>query len=211
MRHLISIIAASLFILAAPMAIAGGDAAKGKTAATEKGCSGCHGADGNSALPQWPKIAGQGEKYLVKQLNAFRTNNLAKAGRVDPTMAGPAKGLTDAQIQDISAYFASQESKVGEADPKLVELGKKIYRGGDKERGLPSCMGCHGPTGAGNPAIGYPQLSGQWAQYTAKQLNDFKLEKRRNDGESRVMRDITSRMYAEEIKAVASYIQGLHD
>jgi len=211
MRYLISIIAASLFIVAAPVAIAGGDAAKGKAVATEKGCTGCHGGDGNSALPQWPKIAGQGEKYLAKQLMEFRSNDLAKAGRMDATMAGAAKGLSDAEIQDIAAYFASQQVRIGEADPALVELGQKIYRGGDKSRGLPSCMGCHGPSGAGNTASGYPRLSGQWAQYTEKQLKDFKLEKRRNDGDGRVMRDITSKMYAEEIEAVASYIQGLHD
>lgn len=210
MRHLIAIFIAPFLILATPAALAGGDSANGKKLALEKGCAGCHGVDGNSAMGQWPKIAGQGAKYLAKQLTAFRDNDLKKSGRVDPQMAGFAKDLGNQDIQDISAYYASQKVRIGEADPKLVKLGYHIYRGGDKNRGIPSCMGCHGPTGAGNPASGYPQVSGQWAQYTRKQLNDFKSEARRNDT-NRIMRDITSKMYPEEIEAVSSYIQGLHD
>lgn len=96
-------------------------------------------------------------------------------------MADFTKDLSDQNIQDISAYYASQSIGVGEADPKLVKLGNRIYRGGDKTKGLPSCMGCHGPTGAGNPASGYPSLSGQWAQYTESQLLQFKSEQRTND------------------------------
>jgi len=210
MRHLIAIFIGLISIVTTPVALAAGDSANGKKVALEKGCAGCHGVDGNSAMAQWPKIAGQGQKYLAKQLMAFRDNDLEKSGRVDPTMAGFAKGLSDQDIQDIAAYYSSQVVRVGEADPKLVKLGYQIYRGGDKTKGVPSCMGCHGPVGEGNPASGFPGVSGQWAQYTQKQLEDFKGEKRRNDT-NRMMRDITSKMYPEEIKAVASYIQGLHE
>ena len=210
MRHLIAVLISTTALIFTPLAVAGGDAANGKTVALEKGCAGCHGVDGNSPAPTWPNIAGQGEKYLVKQLRAFRDNNLEKSGRVDPTMAGFAAGLSDQEIDDLSAYFASQKAKSGESDKEFVELGLQLYRGGDKTRGIPSCMGCHGPTGAGNPASGYPALSGQWASYTETQLNNFKLENRRND-QNRMMRDIASKMYPEDIKAVANVIQGLHD
>lgn len=210
MRHLIAIITGTLFILATSLAMAGGDAANGKALTLDKGCAGCHGVDGNSAMAQWPKIAGQGEKYLIRQLKAFRDNDARKSGRVNAAMAGFTKDLSDQDIQDISAYYASQSIRIGEADPKLVKLGNRIYRGGDKTKGLPSCMGCHGPTGAGNPASGYPSLSGQWAQYTESQLLQFKSEQRTNDL-NRMMQDITSKMTRDEIKAVSSYIQGLHD
>ena len=188
------------------------DAANGRQLATEKGCIACHGADGNSPAEIWPKIAGQNAKYLARQLRAFRANDLVAGGRVssDVVMANSVKDLTDAQIADLAAYFASQQVNTGQADPALVDFGYQIYRGGDKNRNIPSCMGCHGPTGAGNPASGYPSLAGQWAAYTRAQLQNFKGETRRNDL-NRMMRDIASRMYPEEIEAVASYIQGLHD
>ena len=208
MRHLIAIVIGTIAILVNPLAHAAGDAANGKTIALEKGCAGCHGMDGNSPNEQWPKIAGQGQSYMVKQLKAFRDNNLEASGRVNPVMFGFAGSLTDEQIEDLAAYFSKQKVSGGEADPELVELGGHIYRGGDKNKGIPSCMGCHGPSGAGNPASGYPQLSGQWATYTEQQLILFKSEDRKNDM-NQMMRDITSKMNREEIKAVSSYIQGL--
>jgi cytochrome c553 len=208
MRHLIAIVFSTIAILVNPLAHAAGDAEKGKTVALEKGCAGCHGVDGNSPNAQWPKIAGQGYKYLVKQLKAFRDNNLETSGRNNEVMYGFASQLTDEQIEDLSAYFSQQKVSGGEADPAMVELGYHIYRGGDKTKGIPSCMGCHGPSGAGNPASGYPKLSGQWADYTEQQLIMFKTEDRKNDM-NQMMRDITSKMNREEIKAVSSYIQGL--
>ena len=210
MRHLIAVLVSTTALLTTPLALAGGDAANGKNIALQKGCAGCHGVDGNSPAATWPKIAGQGEKYLVKQLKAFRDNDVNKSGRANAVMYGFSKDLTDQEINDISAYFASQKLKFGEADASSVDHGLQLYRGGDKTRGIPSCMGCHGPTGAGNPASGYPRLAGQWANYTESQLNQFKLEERRND-ENRMMRDIASKMYPEDIKAVSDVIQGLHD
>lgn len=210
MRHLIAVLVSTTALIATPVVFAAGDAANGKTVALEKGCAGCHGVDGNSPAPTWPNIAGQGQKYLARQLRAFRDNDVEKSGRANAVMAGFAQGLTDQQIEDLATYFSTQKSKYGEADQQYLDYGLQIYRGGDKTRGIPSCMGCHGPTGAGNPASGYPALAGQWAAYTESQLNQFKLEERRND-QNRMMRDIASKMYPEDIKAVANVIQGLHD
>ena len=208
-HHLPKVLGMAL-LFASTWALAGGDEQNGNRLATEKGCIACHGVDGNSPSSQWPKIAGQGAKYLVKQLTAFRDNDLEKSGRVNAQMAGFAKTLSDQDIADLAAYYSAQKGTIGQADPALVELGYHIYRGGDKARGIPSCMGCHGPTGAGNPASGYPSLAGQWADYTQTQLEAFKAETRRNDL-NRMMRDIASKMHPEEIKAVANLIQGLHD
>ncbi len=210
MRHLIAVLVSTTALLMSPLALAAGDADNGKKIALEKGCAGCHGVDGNSPAPTFPKIAGQGEKYLVKQLRAFRDNDIEKLGRPNAQMAAFAAGLSDKDIDDISAFFATQKAKIGEANPDTVKLGYQIYRGGDKNRGIPSCMGCHGPTGAGNPASGYPALGGQWAAYTEAQLKLFKSEDRRTDA-NRMMRDIATKMTPEEIAAVANAIQGLHD
>jgi cytochrome c553 len=210
MRHFIAVLVSTTALFTTTLALAAGDAENGKKIALEKGCAGCHGVDGNSPAPTWPKIAGQGEKYLVKQLMAFRDNNVETSGRANAVMYGFAQNLTDQEIHDLSAYFAGQTLKFGEASAENVDHGLQLYRGGDKTRGIPSCMGCHGPTGAGNPASGYPRLAGQWAAYTESQLNQFKLEERRND-QNRMMRDIVSKMYPEDIKAVSNVIQGLHD
>jgi len=210
MRHLIAVLISTSALLAAPAAVAGGDAARGQALSMEKACIGCHGMDGNSPAPTWPKIAGQGEKYMVKQLLAFRDNDIKKSGRVDPTMAGIAATLNDEQINDLAAYYASQKPLSGESAAEDVQLGLQIYRGGDRTRGIPSCMGCHGPTGSGNPASGYPRLAGQWAVYTEAQLLKFKSEERVND-QNKMMQDITSKLTRADIKAVSNVIQGLHD
>lgn len=209
MRYLMIMLAGVFIVVCAP-AFAAGDSANGKRLSLEKGCAGCHGVDGNSPSDAWPKIAGQGEKYLVKQLRAFRDNDVEISGRANPVMAASVQGLSDQQIDDLASYFATQQVTSETAASEYLDHGLQIYRGGDKRRGIPSCMGCHGPTGAGNPASGYPRLAGQWAAYTETQLNQFKAEERRND-DNRMMRDIASKMYPEDIKAVSNIIQGLHD
>ena len=209
MRHLIAVLVSTTIFIISPLAAAG-DINAGKEIAVSKGCAGCHGIDGNSVNANWPKLAGQNAKYLAKMLRVFRSNDSETYGRINPIMAGTAKDLTDEDIANLAAYFASQKAKTGEADPELVDLGYHIYRGGDKDKGIPSCMGCHGPTGAGNPASSYPALAGQWAIYTEAQLLYFKSDSRRTDP-NQMMRNITSKMNREEIKAVASYIQGLYD
>ena len=167
-------------------------------------CAGCHGVDGNSANPEWPKLAGQGEKYLVKQLQEFKSGK-----RDNALMAAQAMPLSDQDMQDLAAYFAGQTQSQGAADESLVELGEKIYRGGNPTSGVAACIGCHGPAGKGNPAALFPALSGQHAKYVETQLHAFKAGERDNDA-AKMMRNTASSMTEQEIKAVASYIQGLH-
>lgn len=195
---------ATVFSLAGGLsqAQAAGDAAAGK--AKSATCAGCHGADGNSVNPEWPNLAGQGAAYLAKQLHDFKDGK-----RNNATMAPMAAPLTDEDIQDLSAYFASQPLKEGAADESLVELGEKIYRGGNPASGVSACIGCHGPTGAGNPAAKFPALSGQHAKYVENQLDAFQNDTRNNDA-GKMMRSIAAKMTSKEIKAVSSYVQGLH-
>lgn len=185
----------------APAELVAGDASAGKEKAAT--CAGCHGADGNSANPIWPKLAGQHAKYLVKQLQDFKAGD-----RKNATMAPMAAPLSEQDMQDLAAYFSAQQIKLGEADPKLVDAGEKIYRGGNKTSGVSACMACHGPDGAGNPAANFPHLAGQHAAYIENQLKAFRSGERANDY-GKMMRNIASKMTDHEIKAVASYIQGL--
>jgi cytochrome c553 len=179
-----------------------GDPANGKT--LSQTCAACHNVDGNSLNPVWPKLAGQHAGYLAKQLKDFKEGK-----RNNAQMAPMVAALSEQDMEDIGAYFASQKIKFGSAKPELIELGQKIYRAGDAETGVPACMACHGPAGAGNPGALYPALAGQHAQYTALQLQAFKSEERSND-DNNVMRSITAPMTNEQIEAVSEYIQGLH-
>ncbi len=179
-----------------------GDPAAGK--AKSAVCAGCHGADGNSMNPEWPKLAGQHQGYIAKQLRDYKSGN-----RKNPTMIGMVAGLSDQDMQDLAAYFASQTAKGGEADPDLVAMGEKIYRGGNLATGLAACMGCHGPGGGGNPEAKFPSLAGQHAQYTATTLGEFKTEARANDP-NQMMRMVAGKMTKKEIEAVASYTAGLY-
>ena len=181
-----------------------GDAAKGK--ALSATCTACHGADGNSVNPAWPKLAGQGEAYLAKQLHDFRTDK-----RNDPTMTAMAKGIaSDADVNDLAAFYAGQKAKAGTANKDLVEAGKAIYKGGNLATGVAACAACHSPTGSGNSAAKFPGIAGQHAKYTIAQLQLFKSGKRANDT-GKMMRNIAKNMTEAEMKAVAEYISGLHD
>lgn len=168
-------------------------------------CGACHGADGNSAAPNFPKLAGQGERYLLKQLKDIKSG-----ARPIVEMTGLLDNLSDQDLEDMSAYFASQQMSVGAADPKLVERGGELFRGGKLAEGMPACTGCHSPNGAGIDAAGYPQLGGQHATYIAKQLTDFREGNRTNDGDSMIMRSIAAKLSNKDIEAVSSFIQGLH-
>lgn len=196
----------TLLLLALLLALSGTAPAGDPEAGRQKSatCAACHGPDGNSSVPAWPKIAGQHPEYTEKQLHDFRDRQRENA-QMSP-MAAP---LSDADIADLAAYFAAQPAGSGVADPEQVELGEKLYRAGNVRTGLPACMACHGPAGSGNPAAGYPSLSGQHAEYTEMQLKAFKSEERHNDKDS-VMRMIAAKMTNREIKAVSGYIQGLH-
>ncbi|MFK8067425.1 MAG: cytochrome c [Gammaproteobacteria bacterium] len=179
-----------------------GDPEAGKT--KSQACAACHSADGNSVMPDWPKLAGQGAKYLIQQLNAFKSGD-----RENPLMTAPTASLSDQDIADLAAYFSSQKVVIGAADPALVEAGESLYRGGDAEKGIPACMACHGPSGAGNSAAAYPAVQGQHAAYTATQLKAFRSGERKTDANN-VMRDIADRMKDNDIESVSAYISGLH-
>ncbi len=185
--------------------VVAGDAEKGKTLSAT--CAACHGMDGNSINPIWPSLAGQHEAYLDRQIKLFRSG-----ARENALMAPMVSALSDQDVADLSAYFSSQKLSLKAANPDLVELGKKIYQGGDLKRNIPACMSCHGPTGQGNPESGYPVLANQHAAYTAIQLRAYKAGQKidnQDDVNGQVMADVANYMTEEEIDAVASYIQGL--
>jgi len=189
------------FGLISPIMAAGNaEAGKGKAAV----CALCHGADGNSPMDMFPKIAGQGEAYLVKQMADFKSGE-----RNNAVMAPMVATLSDEDMADLAAYFASKTISPAATSEGLVAAGEQLDRGGNKESAVPACMACHGPTGAGVPAAGWPALSGQYSVYIETQLKAFADGSRDNDANS-MMRDIAARMTADEIKAVSSYVAGLH-
>lgn len=178
-----------------------GDAAKGEGKVAL--CAGCHMPDGNSVVDMFPKLAGQHEQYIVKQLSDFKSGK-----RTNDTMAPMAMAVADEDMADIGAFYAKQAASAGIADESKLALGKAIYRGGNINTGVPACMGCHGPTGRGNPTAKYPSLGGQHATYTLSQLNAFRDGVRSNDPNS-MMRNVVTRMTPAEMEAVANYIATL--
>ncbi len=185
------------------LAQAAGDPAAGQAKAAV--CGACHGPDGNSMAPNFPKLAGQGERYLNKQLHDIKSGK-----RQVPEMTGLLTNLSDQDLADLAAYFNSQKGSVGAADPNLVAKGEALFRGGKLDLGMPACTGCHSPNGIGNAMAGFPHLGGQHAQYVTKQLTDFREGNRTNDGDTMVMRSIASKLSNKDIEALASYVQGLH-
>ena len=171
-------------------------------------CVACHGADGNSAASANPHLAGQVEEYIYKQLKNFKAVDGKPAARNNAIMGGMAAPLSDEDMKNVAAWFASQKLKPATAtDESKIALGQKIWRQGDFKKGVPACAGCHGPTGAGLPAQ-YPRLAGQFAEYTEVQLKSFRLDERANDPE-KMMRTIAAKLSDAEIKAVAEYAAGL--
>jgi len=203
MKNYLVITMSLLVSMAYTTAGAEGDLEAGKTKSAT--CVACHSVDGNSVNPEWPKLAGQHEGYLIQQLLYFSDGE-----RDNAIMKGMAANLTDQDREDLAAYFASQKVAYGVAAPELVELGERIYRGGNSESGVAPCMGCHGPKGAGNPPANYPALRGQHAKYVENQLHGFAEGNRINENSIKMMQITASRMTNKEIRAVASYIQGLH-
>lgn len=185
------------------------EAGKGKSAV----CAACHLADGNSPTPApgapetliYPKIAGQHESYLYKQLSAFKSGK-----RQNATMAGMVAALNEQDMLDLAAYYSSQKITPGAASEDLVKAGEAIYRGGIKDKKIPACMSCHGPSGLGMPAANYPRLGGQHAAYIETQIKRFKAGNHVGDANGNMMQDIAERLSDKETKAVASYINGLH-
>ncbi|MFT2110911.1 c-type cytochrome [Marinomonas sp. 2405UD68-3] len=187
---------------ATSVAMAEGNAEAGKELTAV--CAACHATDGNSLAPSFPKLAGQQEKYLLKQLNDIKSGSRPVA-----QMTGLLDNLTKENLADIAAYFASNPTVIGQADPELVAAGEAIYRTGNPKTGVPACTACHGPAGKGLGSAAFPALSGQHADYTNAQLKSFQKGERANDP-SKIMRDIAFKMNDREIEAVSSYIQGLY-
>jgi cytochrome c553 len=197
------LVAVLMFMAGAQMAAAAGDAQAGKAKAQV--CAACHGADGNSTNPDWPNLAGQHAAYTSKQLADFK----AGEQRTDPVMAGMVAPLTPEDMADLGAYFATLTPAGGFVSEERLPLGQRIYRGGNQDSGVPACIACHGPNGAGDPMAGVPALSGQRANYTAKQLTAFRKRARSNDRNG-IMRGVTRRLSDEEVHAVSEYVAGLH-
>ena len=193
-----------LGMLAAPLTAA-------QTGSVEAGqaksmiCGSCHGVDGNSVTPEWPSLAGQHASYIVKQLEAYRAGE-----REDVGMQQYTSMLSEQDMYDIAAYYSAQMPRPNGADPELVSLGEDIYRGGLPDRSIPACIACHGPRGLGNPLAAYPRVSAQHATYTLNTLRAYSAGERRSDGEPQTMRNVAELLQENEMRAVASYVQGLY-
>lgn len=184
------------------VALAEGDAERGSTLTAT--CVACHGNDGNSLAGSFPNIAGQNEKYILKQLRDMKSG-----ARAQNLMVGIVDTLSDQDMQDLAAFYAEKTAAESAADPELALQGEHIYRSGIARKGVAACSACHSPTGQGNDLASFPKLAGQWAEYTEAQLKAFRVGERHNDGESKMMRLSAMDLSDAEIAAVASYIAGL--
>ena len=177
-------------------------------------CTACHGVNGNSVNPEWPNLAGQNAVYVREQLEMMKTKK-----RNNPVMQPIVDPLSEQDFADLSAYFAGQTPAGLEADPSYWKAGEALYKSGDTARNIPACVACHGPSGQGNPASGYPALRAQHSVYTVKQLQDYLTKNRYRDAadsatvhatrNSAMMTTIAARLTPEDIRNVASYLQGL--
>lgn len=211
-EHSMKRLTLAALVLAAGAAVAApkADIAKGKEVATTI-CAACHAADGNSGIAMYPKLAAQHSAYIYRQTldikEGKRTNGSAAV------MKPMVMNLSEQDILNVSAFYAKQQAKSGEANPKQNDpvLGGKIYRGGLVDKKVPACMSCHGPSGAGIPGggteiVAYPRLGGQHMSYVVDQMKAYKSGQRKNA----IMEDIAKRMTEEELNSVANFIQGLH-
>ena len=211
-RNILSIVC--LFsILFVSNALAAGDAAVGKTKVMI--CAGCHGADGNSMVPSFPKLAGLGEKYITEQLRQIKSGE-----REIMEMMGILNLSSDQDLQDMAAYYDSQKRSIagakeieliGIADPQqAIDYGENVYRGGNMNTGVAACTGCHSPSGNGNGPAGYPGLGGQHATYIEKQLLAYRRGERMSGNNATIMQGVAANLSDKEITAVANYISGLN-
>ncbi len=198
-----SLASVALLLVFSSQSLAQGSAQAGQAKAAP--CAACHGADGNSVMGEWPSLAGQHARYLIRQLEAYQSG-----ARQDVLMTAFASPLSAEDIADLAAYFATLPAVQRGADPELVELGQRIYRSGLPDRGVAACAACHGPSGRGNPLAVYPVVRGQHATYVVNTLHAYASGDRRSDNSvNQMMRDIAVSLREDEIRAVASYIQGL--
>ena len=195
--RLLIILAASLVTIGAGNA----DSGKDKVAT----CAACHGQDGNSMVGLWPSLAGQNVNYLVRQLQHIKSGK-----RPITEMIGSLDNFAQEDLEDIAAFYASQNNAIGQAASDKVELGRKLYYSGSLEKGVPACTACHSPKGEGNSPAGYPLLSGQQSDYIAKALKNYRTGERNNDESSQMMMAIAYKLDDVEIDALSSFINGLH-
>lgn len=208
-------------VQAAPLVekVTWGDAKAG--AAKAGTCAACHGLDGNPTDPQYPRLAGQSERYIAHQIELFKNNE--RTTGMSAVMKPFADALTAQDARDLGAYFATQKAGSGVADDtviaagankgrKFFEVGQQLFRSGDAERGIPACMACHGPVGAGNPGPAYPAVAGQQAAYTQRRLEEYRAgtTTQKDPHLFNIMAAVAGKLTDEEIGAVASYLQGLH-
>ncbi|MEY2862935.1 MAG: putative cytochrome c4 [Pseudomonadota bacterium] len=180
-------------------------------------CAACHGADGNSGSPTFPRLAGQNAKYIYKQLMDFKSG-----ARKNAIMSVQAANLTEQQMANVAVYFSSKKSAVSLADPSTVALGEKLFRGGNSATGVVPCAGCHGPAGKGNPFAAFPKVGGQHPDYIKAQLmafraagrNDSTGTKRMNDGAKAgdvgIMQMVASKLSDQDIENLSNFMGGLH-
>ena len=191
-----------IVIVSSTFAFAAGDPQQGK--ALSAVCVACHGQDGNSPAGAFPSLAGQGQRYLVKQLQDIKSGDRAAV-----LMTGILDAYSAQDMLDVAAYFSAQTPAGGAADPALLAQGETIYRADVARKNIAACTACHSPTGQGNAAAGFPLLAGQWPDYIEAQLKAFRSGVRHNDGDGQMMRISAMDLSDTEIAAVASYIRGL--
>lgn len=207
MKNIGLLVCLCLGLSASAMAMGDAEAGKDKSAT----CGACHGADGNSAIDINPKLAGQHEAYIVKQLNEFKlaSQTGGAEGRNNAVMNGMAAALSEQDTQDIAAYFSNQKATAGETPEDAVEAGSKLYLGGDLQRGITACIACHGPRGDGSSLSGFPDISGQHSAYNKAQLEAFRSGQRSNSLNG-MMADIAKRLTDKDIEILSAYLAGLH-
>lgn len=196
-----------------------GDAAAGQT--TAGACAACHGVDGNAMQSNAPRIAGMPERYIARQLMLFK--NGERTAGLAPVMA-PFAGILSAQdMRNVGAWFAAQTPGTGVADDSVIaagpnkglkfyQVGERLYRGGDPARGIPACMACHGPSGAGNPGPAFPALHGQDSAYVVRRLEEYRVgtSTYKDVAHFNLMASVAKPLSDEEIQSLGSYVQGLH-
>ena len=180
-----------------------GDAAAGEQKVAV--CAACHGTDGNSQLGSNPKLAGQNERYTLKQLLDIKSD-----AREVPLMQGLLDNMSEQDLMDIAAFYATQEKTINGANPDNLETGARIYRAGIADLGVAACSACHSPNGAGVAQAGFPALGGQHAEYIVNQMKAFRAGTRNNDGDPAPMRLVSERLTDAEIESLANYISGLN-
>ncbi|MFA0568176.1 c-type cytochrome [Vibrio gallaecicus] len=174
-------------------------------------CVACHGADGNSLITQYPKLAGQHAKYLEKQLKELKLGMTSggKQGRYEPVMGAMAMPLSEEDMADLAAYYASLPISNNSTPENVVAEGKALYTAGDAERGITACIACHGPRGNGTELSGFPKVSGQHADYIKAQLEKFRDGSRNNDMNA-MMRDVAKKLTDADVDTLSKYVGGLH-